>query len=45
MGKSEDNRSYIVKASWNPLARNFQHLTYLNDETPKGIHKLDKINF
>ncbi|CAF0767342.1 unnamed protein product [Rotaria sp. Silwood1] len=36
MGKSEDNRYYIVRGYWNPLARCFKHLTYLNEETPKG---------
>ncbi|CAF3839038.1 unnamed protein product [Rotaria magnacalcarata] len=36
MGKSEDNRYYIVRGYWNPLARSFKHLTYLNEETPKG---------
>lgn len=36
MGKSEDNRSYIVRGYWNPLARAFKDLTLLNEETPKG---------
>ncbi|CAF3473913.1 unnamed protein product [Rotaria socialis] len=36
MGKSDDNRYYIVRGYWNPLARSFKHLTYLNEETPKG---------
>ena len=37
MGKSEDNRSYIVRGNWDPLARGFKELTHLNEETPKGI--------
>jgi hypothetical protein len=36
MGKSDDNRSYIVRGYWNPLARAFKDLTLLNEETPKG---------
>lgn len=36
MGKSEDNRYYIVRGYWNPLSRAFKHLNYLNEETPKG---------
>ena len=40
MGKSEDTRYYIVRGYWNPLARAFKDLTHLNEETPKGMHKL-----
>ncbi|CAF1287473.1 unnamed protein product [Adineta steineri] len=36
MGKSEDNRYYMVRANWDPLARGFKELTHLNEETPKG---------
>ncbi|CAF4268820.1 unnamed protein product, partial [Rotaria sp. Silwood2] len=36
MGKSEDNRYYIVRGNWDPLARGFTELTHLNEETPKG---------
>lgn len=36
MEKSDDNRSYIVRGSWNPSARHFRDLTLLNEETPKG---------
>ena len=36
MEKSEDNRTYIVRGSWNPLGRHFRDLTLLNEETPKG---------
>jgi hypothetical protein len=36
MGKSEDNRYYIVRGNWEPLARGFKELTHLNEETPKG---------
>ncbi len=36
MGISEDNRYYIVKGYWNPLARTFKDLSLLNEETPKG---------
>ncbi|CAF0906762.1 unnamed protein product [Rotaria sordida] len=36
MGKSDDNRYYVVRGYWNPLSRAFKHLTYLNEETPKG---------
>jgi hypothetical protein len=36
MGKSEDNRYYIVRGYWNPLSRTFKDLTLLNEETPKG---------
>jgi len=39
MGKSEDNRCYIVRGNWEPLARGFKELTHLNEETPKGISK------
>jgi hypothetical protein len=37
MGRSEDNRYYLVRGYWNPLARAFKDLTHLNEETPKGI--------
>jgi hypothetical protein len=37
MGKSDDNRCYVARGYWNPLARAFKDLTHLNDETPKGI--------
>jgi len=37
MGKSEDNRYYIVRGNWNPIARGFKELTHLNEETPKGM--------
>ena len=36
MGKSDDNRYYIVRGGWDPSARGFKELTHLNDETPKG---------
>ncbi len=36
MGKSDDNRCYVARGYWNPLARAFKDLTHLNDETPKG---------
>ena len=36
MGKSEDNRYYIVRGNWDPAARGFKELIHLNDETPKG---------
>jgi len=39
MGKSDDNRCYVARGYWNPLARAFKDLTHLNDETPKGIDK------
>lgn len=37
MGKSEDNRYYIVRGNWDPAARGFKELVHLNDETPKGF--------
>jgi len=37
MGKSEDNRYYMVRGNWEPLARGFKELTHLNEETPKGM--------
>jgi hypothetical protein len=37
MGKSEDNRYYMVRGNWDPSARGFKELTHLNDETPKGM--------
>jgi len=36
MGKSEDNRYYIVRGNWDPIARGFKELIHLNEETPKG---------
>ena len=46
MGKSEDNRSYIVKGHWDPLGRTINKLTYLNEETSKGIEKFpSKLNY
>lgn len=35
MVKSDDQR-YTIRGHWNPLARNFKHLTHLNEETVKG---------
>ena len=37
MDKSEDNRSYMIKGSWNPSSRGVRDLTLLNEETPKGL--------
>lgn len=37
MGKSEDNRYYIVRGNWDPIARGFKELIHLNEETPKGF--------
>lgn len=37
MGKSEDNRYYMVRGNWEPSARGFKELTHLNEETPKGM--------
>ncbi|CAF1048306.1 unnamed protein product [Rotaria sordida] len=36
MGKSEDNRYYMVRGDWDPSARGFKELIHLNEETPKG---------
>ncbi|CAF3420279.1 unnamed protein product [Rotaria socialis] len=36
MGKSEDNRYYMVHGNWDPSARGFNELIHLNEETPKG---------
>lgn len=42
MGKSEDNRYYVVRGNWDPLARGFKELIHLNEETPKGkLHVID----
>lgn len=41
MGKSEDNRYYMVRGNWEPLARGFKELTHLNEETPKGLYAFD----
>ncbi|CAF3840973.1 unnamed protein product, partial [Rotaria magnacalcarata] len=35
MGKSEDNRYYMVHGNWDPSARGFKELIHLNEETPK----------
>jgi hypothetical protein len=42
MGKSEDNRYYMVRGNWDPLARGFKELTHLNEETPKGMSNTRK---
>ncbi|CAF1416598.1 unnamed protein product [Rotaria sp. Silwood1] len=36
MGKSDDNRYYMVRGNWDPSARGFKELIHLNEETPKG---------
>lgn len=44
MGKTEDNRSYAVRGSWEPLSRGFRELTHLNEETPKGSNEKTMID-